>query len=155
MPMRRRLPLLRLVLLLIAALVIAAIGLLGFVRVPRITVAPGSIAFEPLPRHDAHPLPHFRGVIEARDRGALRLGQSAAIRLNAYPWMQKGTLSARVTALGDTALNGGGYPVILSVDSSSSPGPLMNGLQGEARIATGETESLGRLLFSHRDKDPH
>jgi hypothetical protein len=34
------------------------------------------------------------------------------------------------------------------VDPASAPGPLVSGLRGEARIATGETESLGRLLVS-------
>jgi len=144
--MRRRLPLLRTVSLLTAAFAIAAVSLLVFVRVPRMATAPGQLAGGETPTR-------FEGVVERTDFPSLRSGQTATIRLDSYPWMQKGTLSGRVMALGESSLPGGGYAVTLSVDPNSAPGPLLDGLRGEARIATGETESLGRLLFSRMAKD--
>lgn len=157
--MRRRLPLLRAVSLLIAAFVITGVGLLGFVRVPRMVAVLGRLAADQAqapdtlrtgaPEADVPPVPNrFECVVDSLDYPSVRPGQSAAIRLDAYPWMQKGTLSARVAAVDPTPLAGGGYAVILAVDPESPPGPLLDGLHGEARIATGETESLGRLLFA-------
>jgi hypothetical protein len=154
--MRRRLPLLRTVVFLTAALVAASVLLLGFVRVPRVVVAPGRLAEETTapadtaetdaPASDAVPR-RFLGVVPSEEGAGLRPGQTAAIRLESYPWMREGTLEGRV-AFVDERSGGSALAVTLTVDPASAPGPLVSGLRGEARIATGETESLGRLLVS-------
>ncbi len=155
--MRRRLPLLRIVLVLTAALLVAAVVLLGLVRVPEVVTAPGTLAVEgpgagpsAAPGDTgAAPVPG-RFVAVAEDGARLRLyaGQTAAVRLEAYPWMHKGTLSARVASVAAMPGGGKGLRVTLTVDPASAPGPLLEGLRGEARIATGHTELLGRLLFA-------
>jgi hypothetical protein len=137
--MRRRLPLLRTVVLLTAALAVVSVALLGFVRVPRVVVAPGRLVGEG---------GRFEGVVVGADRSLLHPGRRAAIRLEAYPWMQKGTLAGRVAGVSEAPGEGGGHAVTIAVDPGTAPGPLAGGLRGEARIETGETESLGRLLVS-------
>lgn len=161
--MRRRLPLLRTVVLLTTVLVIVAVALLGFVGVPRILVAPGRLMAEgagpgdglrlpPGASHDGGVPYRFDCVIEVLERPSVHAGQVVTIRLDAYPWMQKGTLAGRVAMVGDVPDAGGGFPVTIFVEPGPPPGPLLDGLRGEARIGTGETESLGRLLFSRMAK---
>lgn len=151
--MRRRLPLLRTVILLTAALIAAAVILLGFVRVGRVVVAPGKLTAETAAGDTARArdgVPdqprRFQATAAAADGALLRPGQTVQIRLEAYPWMHAGTLGGRVAAVGEAA--DGAIGVTIAVDSASAPGPLVDGLRGEARIATGQTDSLGRLLLS-------
>jgi hypothetical protein len=62
--------------------------------------------------------------------------------------MERGIVVGEVLEVEETPIPGGGFVVRIAVISGTPPGPLTEGLRGEARIETGETDPLGRLLFS-------
>jgi len=88
----------------------------------------------------------FDGVLKDSGRAFAKPGYRVAIRLEGYPWLIHGSLSGRVNVVADQRSDDGGFPVEIAIDSSSAPGPLYDGMKGEARIVVEEKVSLGRLL---------
>jgi multidrug resistance efflux pump len=88
----------------------------------------------------------FEGTLHDSGRASARPGLRVKIRLEGYPWLIHGTLSGHVDFVADRRSGDGGFPVKISFDSSNAPGPLYEGMKGEARIVVDEKVSLGRLL---------
>ena len=88
----------------------------------------------------------FEGLLPDRGRARVRPGQVVKIRLDAWPWMLHGVLPGQVTSVGPVR-GEGGWPVRIEIDPARGPGPLYEGMTGEARIVVGERASLGRLLL--------
>lgn len=89
----------------------------------------------------------FEGILHDSGRASARPGLRVKIRLEGYPWLIHGTLSGRVDYVADRRGGDGGFPVKVSFDSSTAPGPLYEGMKGQARIVVDEKVSLGRLLI--------
>ncbi|PYV73275.1 MAG: HlyD family secretion protein [Acidobacteria bacterium] len=89
--------------------------------------------------------------------GRIRPGQHARMRLQGFPWVQYGSLSATVTSLANEVRDGR-IRVELTVDSNSgSHIPLQHGLPGTVEVKVEETSpaalvlrTAGRLLASPR-----
>ena len=88
----------------------------------------------------------FEGVIYDSGRASVRPGLQVRIRLDGYPWLLHGTLAGRLDFVADRRSEDGGFPVKVSFDSSNAPGPLYDGMKGQARIVVEEKVALGRLL---------
>ncbi len=87
----------------------------------------------------------FEGRLADLGGAKAHAGLPVKIRLEAYPWLLHGTVRGRldfVAGRGDT----GGFPVIVALDGGRAPGPLRDGMLGEARIVLEEKVSLARLL---------
>ncbi len=87
----------------------------------------------------------FEGRLPDLGGAKARAGLPVKIRLEAYPWLLHGTVRGRlefVAGRGDT----GGFPVIVALEGGRAPGPLLEGMFGEARIVLEEKVSLARLL---------
>ncbi len=91
----------------------------------------------------------FLGIVPDEGRAHVRPGQVARIRLDAWPWMIHGVLPGRVLTVGEVRRGSGGFPVRIAIDTGRAPGPLCDGMAGEARIVVRERVSLGRLLLEH------
>ncbi|HUV35319.1 MAG TPA: biotin/lipoyl-binding protein [Patescibacteria group bacterium] len=89
----------------------------------------------------------FEGVLYDSGRASARPGLRVKIRLEGYPWLIHGTLSGHVDFVADRRDGDGGFPVKVSFDSSTAPGPLYDGMKGQARIVVEKKVSLGRLLI--------
>ena len=89
----------------------------------------------------------FEGLIFDTGRAAARPGFRVKIRLEGYPWLIHGTLAGRLDFVDDCRSAEGGFPVKVSFDPMSAPGPLFDGMKGQARIIVDEKVSLGRLLI--------
>ena len=89
----------------------------------------------------------FEGAIYDSGRASARPGFPVRIRLDGYPWLIHGTLPGRLDFVADRRSEDGGFPVNVSFDSSEAPGPLYDGMKGQARIVVEEKVSLGRLLL--------
>lgn len=89
----------------------------------------------------------FEGVINDNARAAVRPGLRVKIRLEGYPWLIHGTLTGRLDFVADFRTENGGFPVKVSFDASTAPGPIYDGMRGEARIVVEEKVSLGRLFI--------
>ncbi len=87
----------------------------------------------------------FLARLDDRGRARAREGQNARIRLDSYPWLVHGTLSARVTMVAERR-EAEGYFVRLELEPENAPGPLYEGMRGRARIATAERASLLWML---------
>ncbi len=87
-------------------------------------------------------------VAHVDDRGRARVapGQDAKLRLNGYPWLVHGTVTARVAQVADTP-EAGGYRVRLELIDQGSIGPLFEGMRGRARIATAQRAPIAWLLI--------
>jgi multidrug resistance efflux pump len=92
--------------------------------------------------------------------GRLRAGQSAEVRLEAYPWPQFGALRAVVATVG-SELRGGGVPVMLEVDPGGPRLPLEHGLVASVSVEVERTtpawlslRSAGWLLDPERTPSP-
>jgi len=88
----------------------------------------------------------FEAPLPDRGRARVRPGQEVRIRLDAWPWMLHGTLHGRVVRIGPVR-GPEGFPVRIEIDRNSSPGPLYEGMTGEARIVVGDRIPVGRLLL--------
>lgn len=89
----------------------------------------------------------FEGTLHDSGRASTRPGLRVKIRLEGYPWLIHGTLSGSVDFVADRRSGDGGFPVKISFDPASAPGPLYEGMKGQARIVVDEKVSLGRLLI--------
>ena len=89
----------------------------------------------------------FEGTIFDSGRASSRPGYEVKIRLDGYPWMIHGTLPGRLDFVADRRDETGGFPVKVSFDPTDAPGPLFDGMKGQARIVVEEKVSLGRLLL--------
>ena len=98
------------------------------------------------------PAERFEGSLADGGRSATRVGRKVKIRLDGYPWLIHGVLVGRVDRVADRRDAGGGFPVAISFDSSTAPGPLYEGMRGSARIIVEEKVSLGRLLIERMTK---
>jgi multidrug resistance efflux pump len=74
--------------------------------------------------------------------GRIRIGQSAAMRLQAFPWSEFGTVSASVTAVAQE-IRDGKVRVELAVGADSTfHGQLQHGMPGELEITTEHVSPL-------------
>lgn len=94
----------------------------------------------------------FEGSLADGGRSVTRIGRQVKIRLDGYPWLIHGVLVGRVERVADRRDAGGGFPVTISFDASTAPGPLYEGMRGSARIIVEEKVSLGRLLIERMTK---
>jgi len=94
-------------------------------------VKPGDRLFSVVPPGDLRAVADF---VPADALGRVRPGQSARLRLEGFPWMQYGTVSATVTRVG-SELRDGRVRVELAIhpDPASSI-PMQHGLPGTAEI---------------------
>jgi multidrug resistance efflux pump len=88
----------------------------------------------------------FEGIINDAGRALARPGLPVKIRLEGYPWLIHGSLSGRLDFVGDRSDERTGFPVKVSYDPESAPGPLYEGMKGQARIVIERKVLLGRLL---------
>jgi membrane fusion protein (multidrug efflux system) len=80
--------------------------------------------------------------------GKVREGQSARLKLNAFPWMQFGTVSARVSRVAGEVRDGR-VRVELTLVSPSNPRiPLQHGLPGTLEVETERITPLALLVRS-------
>lgn len=89
----------------------------------------------------------FEGRLPDLGRARAHPGLPVKIRLEAYPWLLHGTVPGRLESVADRRDGDGGFPVIVALDGGREPGPLLEGMQGEARIVLEEKVSLARLLL--------
>ncbi len=101
---------------------------------------------EEILRLSTGPADRFEGAVFDAGRASARPGHRVKIRLEGYPWLLHGTLAGRLDFV-DDCRSGGGFPVKVSFDPSTAPGPLYDGMKGQARIIVDEKVSLGHLLI--------
>jgi HlyD family secretion protein len=89
----------------------------------------------------------FEGVVRDAGRTRARTGLPVKIRLDGYPWLIHGTVTGHVAFVSERRDESGGFPTTISLDEAPSPGPLYEGMGGEARIVIEEKVSVGRLLL--------
>lgn len=89
----------------------------------------------------------FEVDVDDRGRSRARPGAPVNIRLSGYPWLLHGVLAGSVSWVSDRRGDGGGFPVRIAIDPGQSPGPLYEGMLGEARIVVEEDVSIGRILL--------
>ncbi|MCK9995481.1 MAG: hypothetical protein KAH56_04280 [Candidatus Krumholzibacteria bacterium] len=93
----------------------------------------------------------FEGWLDDHGRANARQGRDVKIRLDGYPWLLYGTVRGKVEFVASRREKGPGeitgFPVVVSFDPESGPGPLLDGMTGEARIMVGHRVSLGKLLL--------
>lgn len=87
--------------------------------------------------------------------GRIRPGQHARMRLEGFPWVQYGSLSATVTSLANEVRDGRIRVELMVDDNSGSRIPLQHGLPGTVEVKVEETSpaalvlrTAGRLLAS-------
>jgi membrane fusion protein (multidrug efflux system) len=84
----------------------------------------------------------------AETAGRVAVGQSARMRLDGFPWLQRGALSARVTAVA-TEARGDRLQVELElVDALACPVPLRHGMTGSVEVAVERVSPLDLVLRS-------
>ncbi|MFH1999379.1 MAG: hypothetical protein ABIK28_06845 [Planctomycetota bacterium] len=93
------------------------------------------------------PAERFLGRLDDSGRTVAAPGQRVMIRLDGYPWLLHGTLPGTVTIVAQGRDGDSGFPVEITINPKSGPGPLYEGMGGEARIVIEEEVSLGRLLM--------
>jgi membrane fusion protein (multidrug efflux system) len=76
--------------------------------------------------------------------GRLRAGQSARMRLDAFPWAQHGLVLGQVSAIA-TEMRDGGLRVELDIETSDSI-PLKHGLTGQVEVTIERVTPLELLL---------
>ncbi len=94
----------------------------------------------------------FEGWLNDHGRAAARAGQRVKIRLDGYPWLLYGTVPGRVVFVAshrDHEAGAPGFAVIVAPEPGAGPGPLADGMTGQARIQVGERVTLGKLLLEH------
>jgi multidrug resistance efflux pump len=92
----------------------------------------------------------FEGWLNDHGRSAVSPGQKVKIRVDGLPWLLHGTVPGRVEVVGGQRAvgdGGEGFPVVVMLTPDSGPGPLADGMAGQARIGVNRRVSLGRLLF--------
>lgn len=92
----------------------------------------------------------FEGWLNDHGRIAAKPGQRVKIRVDGLPWLLHGTVPGRVEVVGGqrtTGPDGAGFPVVVSLAPGTGPGPLADGMAGQARISVDRRVSLGQLLF--------
>jgi len=77
--------------------------------------------------------------------GRVRPGQRALMRVDAYPWLQFGTLNAVVTRVA-SELREGGLSVELEIDPSSERIPLEHGLPGSVEVSVAKSTPAELVL---------
>jgi len=104
-------------------------------------------AGEQLLRVAVEPAERFEGSLTDGGRALARVGMAVKIRMDGYPWLIHGTVAGRVEFVSDRRDPDGGFPVTISVDPSTAPGDLFEGMRGEARVVIEHKVPLGRLLL--------
>ena len=89
----------------------------------------------------------FVGFLEDASRSKVEVGDPTSIRLQAYPWLLHGVLEGSVESISERRSAGGGFMIHIALFDEPSPGPLFEGLSGEARIRVDQEVSLGTLLI--------
>jgi multidrug resistance efflux pump len=93
----------------------------------------------------------FEGWLNDHGRSAARPGQRVKIRVSGLPWLLHGSVQGAVEVVGAQRVDGpdgSGFPVVVSLtEGARGPGPLADGMTGQARLSVGRRISLGRLLF--------
>ena len=92
----------------------------------------------------------FEGWLNDHGRSAAHPGQRVKIRIDGLPWLLHGTVPGRVEVVGGqrtTGPDGSGFPVVVTITPGVGPGPLADGMAGQARISVDRRVSLGQLLF--------
>jgi len=90
--------------------------------------------------------PRAIGFFPVASVGRIRVGQTARVRLDGFPWIQYGTLSATVSAVGNEA-NDGRVRVELALTGEAPAGiPLEHGLTGSAEVEVEQATPLELIL---------
>jgi membrane fusion protein (multidrug efflux system) len=89
---------------------------------------------------------YFEGELSDAGRHKVKPGLAVKIRLDGYPWLLHGTLNGRVTQVADRRNLDGGFTVEITLDQATAPGPIFDGMAGQARIITEEKVALWQLL---------
>ena len=91
--------------------------------------------------------PRAVGLFPAAAVGRIQTGQAAQLRLDGFPWMQYGTVAARVAEVGNEA-NGGLIRVQFSLDRIPKMAiPIEHGLPGSAQV---QVEQVSPLVLALR-----
>lgn len=93
------------------------------------------------------PAERFVGTLGERGRALVEDGMWVWLRLDAYPWLIHGSLPGRVERVGERSGPQGGCPVTVIFDAGKAPGPLQEGMAGQARIVVKGKVSLGQLIL--------
>jgi len=88
----------------------------------------------------------FEGLVSDNGRALARAGLPVKIRLEGYPWLIHGSMAGRLDFIADRRDDGAGFPVKISFDPSTAPGPVYEGMAGQARIVVEKKVLLGRLI---------
>jgi membrane fusion protein (multidrug efflux system) len=83
--------------------------------------------------------------------GLIRPGQAATLRLDGFPWIQYGTVSARVAHVAGEVRDGT-VRVELAIDSAGTKIPLQHGLPGSIEIAV-ERATPWALILRHAGRN--
>ena len=89
----------------------------------------------------------FEGQLQDGGRSHATSGQAAEIRLDGYPWLLHGSLAGRVDYVSDRVGDEGGFTLRIELDPAEMPGPLYEGMRGEARVLVKKDVTLGQVLF--------
>lgn len=96
----------------------------------------------------AHAPPsRFEASMQDKARSLAARGAPAKIRLLGYPWLLHGVLEGEVEFVSERRDREGGFPVTVTLGAAEDPGPLYEGMTGEARIVVEQDVSVGRLLI--------
>ncbi|WP_146654496.1 HlyD family secretion protein [Labilithrix luteola] len=109
---------------------------------PGMTVMPTSRLATLLPHGEVHMVAFFK---PSDSVGRVKRGQTAILRVEAFPWTQYGTLTARVAEVG-TEPRDGLVRVEMNVAKQEGIIPSMHGMIATAEVET-ERLSPGRLLL--------
>lgn len=89
----------------------------------------------------------FEGVMPDSGRRLAEESLPVKIRLDGYPWLLHGTVAGTVETIANRPDERGGYSVGIALDLREVPGPIYEGMKGEARILVEEKVSLWRFLL--------
>ena len=127
--------------------IVAPVGGIALVDPAERMIGKAFGAGDPILRIATSSPPRFEGSLSDAGRARARVGAITHVRLEAYPWLLHGSVEGTLTFVSEARGPQGGFTVQVQLDDSDSPGPLLNGMRGVARVVLEERVSLVRYLF--------
>ena len=114
------------------------------------------IAGEELARLAHGPAERFEGFVDDLGRAHVTADLPVRLRVDGYPWLLFGSVRGELERVDDVGESGRGFAVEVALDGPTHGGPLLEGMQAQARILVEERVSLARLLVERLlgDREP-
>jgi multidrug resistance efflux pump len=103
-------------------------------------------AGEELARLTHGPAERFEGFVNDLGRAHVTADLPVRLRVDGYPWLLHGSVLGELERVDDVGEVGHGFAVEVALAGPTHGGPLLEGMQAEARILVEERVSLARLL---------